>query len=413
MLFIFVLAMAVRIAIALLRNSHQNHMRWEMELVAISLVENGFLGNPYLLPTGPSAHIMPGYPLLLASIFKLFGASTAGEVMKVLLSCTIVSTQYALLPLLAQRLTFPVTVGFAAGLLGAILPIKTYVEIQGDSEAPLAALFLLLALYWSAYIWEGRFTLFQAAAYGALWGAAVLVTAALLLPAAVMFATLAVVSVRRSGFEVLTRWLASVLVFAATLSPWVLRNYVQFGVPIITRSNFGLEFDISNSAASFPLMKDNMAGVMAVHPSSTHAEASVVAKMGEVAYNRARLNRALDWIASDPKQFLTLVAQRIWYTWFPDVPILQQAALHPLTAAGLLGLTAMWFTRKTAAILLTIPVVVFALPYYLLQVSVRYRYPIDFILLFAAVAGVYTLYADRHRRRLAGRNPSVLRRMCL
>jgi hypothetical protein len=41
-----------------------------MERVARNLAEIGTLGNPYLVPTGPSAHHAPFYPLLLSLIYR-------------------------------------------------------------------------------------------------------------------------------------------------------------------------------------------------------------------------------------------------------------------------------------------------------------------------------------------------------
>src|SRR5947209_6970291 len=45
----------------------------EVELAATSLVHEGVLGNVYHDPTGPTAHVSPLYPLLIAGIYAVLG----------------------------------------------------------------------------------------------------------------------------------------------------------------------------------------------------------------------------------------------------------------------------------------------------------------------------------------------------
>ena len=45
--------------------------RFELERISLSLATTGVFGNPYAVPTGPSAHVSPGYALILAGIFRL------------------------------------------------------------------------------------------------------------------------------------------------------------------------------------------------------------------------------------------------------------------------------------------------------------------------------------------------------
>ena len=44
----------------------------EVELSAISLLEKGELGNVYHHPTGPTAHVSPLYPLIVAGVYAVF-----------------------------------------------------------------------------------------------------------------------------------------------------------------------------------------------------------------------------------------------------------------------------------------------------------------------------------------------------
>src|ERR1700693_6309535 len=69
----------------------------EMENIAKSLALHGTFADPYILPTGPTAHTAPGYPILLGLIFLLFGTGAAGETMSRIASAIGSSIQYALL----------------------------------------------------------------------------------------------------------------------------------------------------------------------------------------------------------------------------------------------------------------------------------------------------------------------------
>jgi len=40
---------------------------WELGSIAISLMETGHFANPYMIPTGPTAHLPPIYPISSAS----------------------------------------------------------------------------------------------------------------------------------------------------------------------------------------------------------------------------------------------------------------------------------------------------------------------------------------------------------
>ena len=51
----------------------QNPIRGaEVELSAISILEKGERGNVYHHPTGPTAHVSPLYPLIVAGVYSVF-----------------------------------------------------------------------------------------------------------------------------------------------------------------------------------------------------------------------------------------------------------------------------------------------------------------------------------------------------
>ena len=58
-------------------------MQWEATSVGITLARTGTFGNPYALPTGPTAHLPPIPPAINALIYKAFGVTLDGRVRRV------------------------------------------------------------------------------------------------------------------------------------------------------------------------------------------------------------------------------------------------------------------------------------------------------------------------------------------
>jgi len=126
----------------------------EMENIARSLALHGTFADPYLLPSGSTAHTAPGYPILLGLIFLLFGTGVAGETVSRIASAICSSIQYALLPRVSTALGLPRFTGAVAGLLAALVPYKGYVEGSRDSvDQPYVALALILLFLYTSKAW--------------------------------------------------------------------------------------------------------------------------------------------------------------------------------------------------------------------------------------------------------------------
>src|SRR5215469_15788535 len=112
-LVIFLLAVVIRMGLSLSITSYRDLTRYEMERVAISFAHHGTLADPYYLPTGPTAHVPPVYPILMGLIFRYVGEGWGGELVKELLSVLCAGALYGLLPF--TSIAFGV--GRRAGLL--------------------------------------------------------------------------------------------------------------------------------------------------------------------------------------------------------------------------------------------------------------------------------------------------------
>ena len=371
----------------------------EMENIARSLALHGTFADPYLLPTGPTAHTAPGYPILLGLIFLLFGTGVAGEMASRIASAIVASIQYALLPRVSTALGMTRFTGAVVGLLAALAPYKGYVEGSRDSvDQPYVALALILLFLYTCKAWSEPVS---PLARGLWWGLASLFSPILgfVFTAVILYEIFAMR--RRAGLAPL------LAAFAAIQAPWAIRNWVDFHAFVPTRSNFGLELRISNLPESFALMEDNVShGVMSrFHPGLNEDEARKVAAEGEMAYTRAEMADARAEIRRDPARFLRLTGERFWRFWLaPSRRFKTTAASTAITLLGLLGLCllpASPGTRLTWLILLTYPLV-----YYFIQVDARYTYPLGWIFLTPAVHVVMLATRRFMGSRMAERQPS-------
>jgi hypothetical protein len=352
-----------------------------MENIARSLALHGTFADPYILPTGPTAHTAPAYPILLGLIFLLFGAGAAGEMVSRIASAMVVSVQYALLPRVSTALGMPRFTGAVAGLLAALAPYKGYVEGSRDSvDQPYVALALILLFLYTAKAWSAPAEAFSPLARGLWWGLASLFSPILGLVFAAIIGYEFFAMRRHAGLAPL------LAAFAAMQAPWAIRNWIEFHAFVPTRSNFGLELRVSNRPESYALMEDNVShGVMSrFHPGLNEDEARKVATEGEMAYTRVQMADARAEIRRDPARYLRLTGERFWRFWLaPSRRFKTTAASTAVTLLGLLGLCLLPAnpgTRLTWLILLTYPLV-----YYFVQVDARYSYPLGWIFLTPAV----------------------------
>jgi hypothetical protein len=375
-----------------------------MENIARSLALHGTFANPYLLPTGPTAHTAPAYPILLGLIFLSFGTGAAGEAASRIVSAIVSSVQYALLPRVSTALGLPRFTGALAGMLAAIAPYKGYVEGSRDSvDQPYVALALVLLFIYTCKAWSPQPSAAKTVspvARGLWWGLAALFSPILGFVFAAIIAYELIAMRRHAGLIPL------VAAFAAIQAPWAIRNWVEFHAFVPTRSNFGLELRVSNRPESFALMEDNVShGVMSrFHPGLNEEEARKVAAEGEMAYTRSEMADARAEILRDPARFLRLTGERIWRFWLaPSRRFKTTAASTAITLLGLLGLCLLPSspgTRLTWLILVTYPLV-----YYFIQVDARYTYPLGWIFLTPAVHAVMVAMQRLAPIRVAERHP--------
>jgi hypothetical protein len=128
---IFLLSFAIRV-----NQLNQIHSRYlipdasrELGAIAIALMETGQFANPYMIPTGPTAHLPPIIPFIISMIYRWFGlTSTAGYASRLFVIAN-GSLLYAMLPWLSDKLGTTRHAGFIGGIAGALL-----IEWHGHGE---------------------------------------------------------------------------------------------------------------------------------------------------------------------------------------------------------------------------------------------------------------------------------------
>ena len=121
------------------------------------------------------------------------------------------------------------------------------------------------------------------------------------------------------------------------------------------------------------------------------AEALRLKELGEMEYMRQAMRETLTWIRENPLEFLKLTFLRFVHFWFGPL-------YRPLTAAVIIALTALAIlaARRIFSslslprrIAILTPLMIYPFIYYLVPYMVRYRTPIDWILLMLASVEIW------------------------
>lgn len=361
----------------------------------------GFSSPLRFVQTGPTAWLAPIYPYLLAGVFKLFGTYTSASSLVIhTINCAF--SAFTAWPLAAiGTMAFGKKTGRAAAWLWTILPTSVFYSIFWIWDTALAGLWMALLVLATLKLREsGRLGAWIG--YGALWGIGALINPSLLgvLPFLALWAIWPQASARAAKLAA-----ASALIFLACLTPWTIRNYVVFHKLIPLRSNFGLELLLGMRA-------DVPDGVRSpIHPNDNLQEALKYSRMGEIPYMEDKQRQALAMIRESPMGAAILFMRRLEENWLDlwDSPYdlwlaatltekLQMLGNFLFSALCWLGALVALHARKDAALPLATVLLAYPLVFYVTHASLRYRQPMDGIMLVLAAyaAGqLLTLVAER------------------
>ncbi len=246
-----------------------------------------------------------GYPAFLAGAMLVFGGHPwSGQVANLLLS---LATLLLLHRWCMQRWGDATVAGLAAVLL-ALYPNHMGYTVGLYSEPLFTTLLLGVLVCLSP-----RAHVAQVLLAGLLTGAAILVKAQMLLLGPLLILVSLLPDRSWAGFvSALRPFALAMLTAALVLAPWVYRNLVVMGEPIIVSTNGGMSLLAANNPAMGTDLRtdydDNDQLVRAV-------KFSVSDQVG--ADRRAR-TAAWNWIASNPVRFLALMPKKLFRLWAPD-----------------------------------------------------------------------------------------------
>lgn len=376
---IFIAAVLVRAGIL----AYMLHLRpaadiWELNeegVIAGWLVLNHSFSSPFHGASTATAWVAPGYPFLVAVVFRFFGiASTASAWIVVALNALFSSLAAIVIYLIGSRV-FDRATGLLAGWAWACSP---YVALLPGLiwETSLSALLMSYSL-WRILVLEDSRRLWDWICAGLSWGIAALVNPALLAP----FPFLLVYLGYNGGRERKHEWKNAVVlgaVFAVVLAPWTLRNEFVFHKLFFVRSNAWAEIYFANVG-------------FALHP---RGQSWNYQRMGELEYVTQMKRLAVDYIQQHPGEFLRATLHRMLSFWIvPEYLIVYTTALAVLS---LLGLVLAFREQRWRLLPFIFVLGAYPLTYYISHTLARFRHPIEpFMFVLSAYAG---------RRILAGRN---------
>ena len=249
---------------------------------------------------------MPGWPLLLGGLYRLFGTST---LVAMLANAVLDAATAALVGVLGARL-FRRRIGLVAGGLYAFWPGVVFLCATHMSESLFNLLLVgTLLLTTIACEAESRRTVWFAAA-GLCLGGAAMVKAEPLVMSPALLLTLWIG--RRSRADFLRATAALFLVTAAVLTPWTIRNWVEFERFLPTAASGGISVYLANHPGATG--GQDLRANRALQRRFRRGNAAETA----IARNDAGWRDAWEFVRAHPEEEIRIVANKLRLTYSGD-----------------------------------------------------------------------------------------------
>ena len=337
-------------------------------------------GEPYVYD-GKAIHRMPGYPVLLAPLFLVFGDNPpilAARIENTLIgSLTVLAVAW-----LAWILFRDKHIAFLAGLITAVDPLNVVMGALVLSEAPFCLAMVLQIVFWVKSLQKSeqpdRFSLVMA---GILASAAIYCRPSWLY--FVPFATMVGMILSPKNFRTtLKSGLMVTVICVVCLMPWWVRNYMVSGHFVSTTLQAGPSlYDGLNPEATGG---SNMDFVEKFRNAELKLVPDMPHKQLEYKLNQKMRQAAVDWAIKHPNLVWKLVRSkfvRLWNFW-PNEESLSNAAVKvavfctyfPVLVLGVVGVFRS-YGRDFSVRLLWIPAVYITALHIVFVSSIRYRAP--------------------------------------
>lgn len=345
---------------------------WETVAIARNLALGNGFSSPYAsLPTGPTAHLAPLFPAMLAGLIRVFGDTPLFALAAVILYALGYGLYCALFVPLSNLLFDDRAPGLVVGAFSAVIPtIRPMAQWDTIYAAAGSQLFCLA----SARLFRAN----RGAAAGLICGVLLLLNPAMLLVAIAWLAYLRPPRRAVAAFAAAT---------ALVCVPWSVRNYSRLGGVFFIRDNLGSEMRLSNADCAGARDAENGCHAL-LQPNANVHEASLIRDMGEYRYNRMRMAEALRWIGEHPARFRELTLQRIREFWFPtpERPPIYEYSRWLISALAAAGLFLLAREGSRTAVFFAGALALYPLVYYVVQAMTRYASPVLWV---AALPAAY------------------------
>jgi len=384
--FIVMIAFLLRLAVITIGHTYRitprrDHFQfgWEMGRLARSIASGQGFSSPTDLPTGPSAWAPPLYPYILAGVFKLFGVYSALSAWVIL---TFNSVFAALTCLTLYRIgekMYGSGVARATAWTWAVFPYAIYWPVRVVWETSFTTFLLSLALLLTLHVADTPPTRRMWLALGLLWGVILVTNTAVvsMFPFCLLW-MFYYLPWRRQQFVGAA---LCVLMAALVVSPWLVRNFEVFGKFIFVRDNLPLEMYEANNNQSAGLW------TRSEHPGNNPEAMRKFQEVGELGFMAEKQQEVRKFIREHPGRFLRFTVERAVYFWIapPQATIVNGYDLmisrHTnFLLAAVFAFAGLWLTirnRVRGGFLLACFLLIYPLPYYLVNPFPRYKHPIE------------------------------------
>ena len=367
--------------------------------IAYSVATGKGFSNPFRRETGPTAWLTPVYPLIVAGTFKIFGLLTFASFLFLVLLNTLFSVAVCVPVFLTGRRVAGSSAGLCAAFLWAIFPAAAMMPFEWIWDTSLSAL-LAATILWTTLELSDSNRLRLWWWYGLLWGFTLITNPSLasLLPFLLGWAAYRTRQVEVGSPSVRpSEWLKGP---AITLGmaifcclPWTIRNYAVFHRLVPLRSNFPLELYIGNNE-NYDDKHPRYPGVI-----TKDRETLRYFRMGEVPFMDEEMRKATKFIVTHPRVEIILFGKRFAAFWiglpnavesFGEADWLVRTLMLCGLFSGigaLAGIVVLIKQRSNFILPLAVYPIVFPMLYYVTHTSLRYRHPVDpIVLLLTAIA---------------------------
>jgi len=346
----------------------------EPSRIAWALVSGYGFSSPWPnSPLLPTAQQPPVYPLLVAAIFKLFGAYSLSSLWTLVVLNATFSALTAVVILQIGKTAFGQLAGVLAAWVWSCWLYEAAVSIR-IWESSLSALLLATALLQLPEL-AGSLRRPRWLVFGLLAGMSVLNNTTLLAVFPLFWLWLWI-HYRRRLQSCNRQLLASIAVCVLTFVPWTIRNYATFHRLMPIRDNLGLELWIGNHEGEARLNGDDFLRMVAEY-----------SRLGEIRFMDTKLEIALQFVRQHPGEFLRLSLQRVFRFWtVPD-----RSAWPYISLLAWLGVILALRRGGTEAVACAIVMVAFPLVYYIAHTHNTYRHPIEPVMLLLAALPVVSV----------------------